>query len=590
MAPSRADNENIIDLTDSPPPTASDPRKAQWPPPVASMDGADEADEDLKLAIALSLQQHEEDQAQAKPRSGVTIPVTEPSQGPPTSSGLLALDRKAMEAERLARLKRKRDTSEDSTAPAPAHGPVSGVMRGARISPPPLRRAPAPIVTTDISVHVAKTASPSINAQAPANPAQSAPASKFNAQTSSTIPSNSSSSASVRTYPNGAILKTYAPGYPTDRTISFTDLIAPAPSLTSCLLSSFIWDFDWLFLHFSTKATNFLLVMHAKYPSQRAQIESDFAGIPNVKTCFPPMEGNVNCMHSKLMLLFYPERCRVVVPTANLMGFDWGVGSVMENMVWLIDLPLLDDGVKGGGSETEFKKSLLSFLHAQTVPDSVLSKLDGYDFKDTQDIRFVHTVGGIHGSDEWRDTGHCGLGKAVTSLGLATTEPVDVDFVTSSVGSLNEEFMRSVYLACQGDDGLTEYTLRNAKSFPAKRFAGTGKELVQKGAGRDWRTRFRFYFPSHDTVDSSNGGPGSAGTICFSQKWWEGPKFPQENMRDCVSARGGLLMHNKVSLVGGGVPPNALCNDPALTPGLDYRRQTSDGAVLLDIHWQCQPV
>ena len=72
--------------------------------------------------------------------------------------------------------------------------------------------------------------------------------------------------------------------------------------------------------------------MHAKYPSQREQIEADFNGIPNIRLYFPKMEGIVNCMHSKLMVLFYEERCRIVVPTANLVGFDWGVGRVMENM------------------------------------------------------------------------------------------------------------------------------------------------------------------------------------------------------------------------------------------------------------------
>ena len=192
---------------------------------------------------------------------------------------------------------------------------------------------------------------------------------------------------------------------------------------------------------------------------------------------------------------------------------------------------------------------MLAFLRAQDVPDSFFARLEQYDFRNTEDVRFVHTIGGMHGGEEWRETGHCGLGKAVSSLDMATKQPIEVDFVTSSVGSLNEEFMRSIYLACQGDDGLTEYTLRNAKKFPAKRISTSGSKPVLKDAGRPWKNHFRFYFPSAGTVDASNGGPGSAGTICFSKKWWEGTKFPKENMRDCVSVRRGrMLMHNKVSL------------------------------------------
>lgn len=51
----------------------------------------------------------------------------------------------------------------------------------------------------------------------------------------------------------------------------------------------------------------------------------------NLSLCFPPMEGQVNCMHSKLMLLFHPEYVRIVVPTANLTSTDWGENNLMEN-------------------------------------------------------------------------------------------------------------------------------------------------------------------------------------------------------------------------------------------------------------------
>lgn len=53
----------------------------------------------------------------------------------------------------------------------------------------------------------------------------------------------------------------------------------------------------------------------------------------NLKLCFPPMEAQVNCMHSKLMLLFHQDRLRIVVPSANLVPYDWGEsGGVMENV------------------------------------------------------------------------------------------------------------------------------------------------------------------------------------------------------------------------------------------------------------------
>lgn len=52
-----------------------------------------------------------------------------------------------------------------------------------------------------------------------------------------------------------------------------------------------------------------------------------------LRLCFPPMEAQVNCMHSKLMLLFHSDYVRIVVPTANLTPYDWGeMGGIMENV------------------------------------------------------------------------------------------------------------------------------------------------------------------------------------------------------------------------------------------------------------------
>ena len=527
---------DVVDLTASPP----TPR----PREVANVDDEEEEDDDLELAIALSLQQHEDDESKKAEDTPASANAktkldsdTNPVEQKHGLGGLLGFDRKAMEAERLARLKRKRGEDEEEVSTKVRSISPQKVRS---ISPPALRRAPQkPVMPAS-------------------GPSEATNTSVANTTSSSTI---SCSATSPKLYPDGVVLKTHAPGYATDRTISFSDLIAPAASLKSCLLSSFIWDFDWLLPHFSTNLTNFLLVMHAKYPGERQQIEANFAGIPNIKLCFPPMEGQVHCMHSKLMLLFWNDRCRIVVPTANLMGFDWGVGSVMENMVWLIDLPVLPEpGADGGhqqprdgsnsGSETSFKRNLQEFLAAQTVPYGVLQKLDKFDFSKTGNVGFVHSISGTHSGENWKDTGHCGLGKAVKEMGLAHAGPIEVDFLTSSVGSLNDEFMRCMYLAAQGDDGLTEYTLRTAKAFPAKRIGTNtqGGDLVSKSAGQDWKGKFRFYFPSQQVVEASNGGERSAGTICFNEKWWEGTKFPKSAMQDCVSVREGLLMHNKVSM------------------------------------------
>lgn len=56
-----------------------------------------------------------------------------------------------------------------------------------------------------------------------------------------------------------------------------------------------------------------------------------------IRFCFPPMEHGASCMHSKLQLLKYPKYIRIVVPTGNLVAYDWGETGVMENVNAMCD-------------------------------------------------------------------------------------------------------------------------------------------------------------------------------------------------------------------------------------------------------------
>ena len=463
---------------------------------------------------------------------------------PSTGFSFAGLNRQQMEQERLARLKRKHEGIPDEPEqPAAKAAKVTQVARDKTVSPPPLRQSSRHQVALEGRTQVSDLPPSSSTTQPTARKSTDSHVNPPSTP-SETIPIDDEDAgvSAHAFYPEGVALKTYIEGFPATRTITFPDLITPASNIESALLSSFIWNFDWLLPQFDTRRTRFQLVMHAKSPAERQAIRNDWAGVPNVRLTLPPMEGNVNCMHSKLMLLFYKDedntkwkgghRCRIVVPTANLVDFDWGVGGYMENTVWLIDLPL--KAISGVNEETPFQKSLKRFLAAQTVPDDVAQKLDLFDFSKTVRYGFVHTIGGMHSGQAWKLTGLCGLGRTITELGLATKSPLQVDYVTSSVGSLNDDFLSSMYLAAQGDNGKMAYNGRvNKRAALAKQVDG-------------WEENLRLYFPSDGTVKASKGGARRAGTICFSTRWWENPNFPRSNMFDCVSVRWGLLMHNKV--------------------------------------------
>lgn len=291
--------------------------------------------------------------------------------------------------------------------------------------------------------------------------------------------------------------------------------------------------------------------MQAKDEATKQQYRRETASMSNLRLCFPSMEGQVNCMHSKLMLLSHLTHLRVAVPTANLVPYDWGESGDMENMVFLIDLPRLSNGKSTAPEDlTFFGRELIYFLETMGLERSIINSIYNFDFAATKDLAFVHTIGGAHAGEDgsWKRTGYCGLGRAVRELGLATEKVLKIDFVTSSVGSLNIDFLAMLYLAAQGDDGSTEYQWRNPGAAKGRskqsKVAPNGAETAQEKLKDHIRENFHVYFPTHETVKSSTAG--GAGTICFQSKWYNSPVFPRQAMRDCKSTRNGLLMHNKV--------------------------------------------
>lgn len=530
---------NFIDLTGE----ADD--RAQRSIEIAS----DSEDEDLKMAIAMSLQ----DQHVQAPAESVEAMTAKPQQT--STGGLAGLDRRAMEAERLARLKRKRGVEEDES---------SGMVSLSRqVSPPPARK---------------QATSHNVLSSRPAN-----------------TPSNSSNSSSNPFYfPNHKVLLTSHPSRHTPNgltAVSMRGIIsAPRPGFTlkSVLLSSFIADFDWLLPHFDTRGTSFVIVLHAQSAQHRQLLESDFAGVSNVRLILPQCMGGSGNMHSKVMLLFFKseqpdtvsEICRIVITSANLTPTDWGVGNVMENVVFVIDVP--KKGSNKHSTETQFERKLKQQLRAMEVPDKVIQKLESFDLTATEKVNFVSSVSQscavdspkvipkhgalqafLHTTNKGmnaeptaspgpittKDQAHVGLlalSEAVSDLGLSVSKsdaayPPRLDFITSSLGNLSTIFLGQLYAAVCGTLDPEFAITKNSKS---KNSLITDEEKALDEMIRD---KLRIFFPSDTTVRESKGGPMSAGTICFQQKWWNDNDIIRNCLYDCIGARGdGILMHSKV--------------------------------------------
>jgi len=171
------------------------------------------------------------------------------------------------------------------------------------------------------------------------------------------------------------------------------------------------------------------------------------------------------------------------------------------------------------------------------VKDGVLN----FDFGATVDIAFVHTIGGVSYGDQAKRTGLPGLAQAVRDHGLFTSNP-EIDFAASSIGSLNDNFLRNVHAAASGQDMIerSESAAAKAKST----FFSAKKASSSSPSDHNIRDQMRIYFPTKETVTSSTAG--AAGTICLSRKWFEAMSFPRRIFRDYISTRPGLLSHNKI--------------------------------------------
>ncbi|KAK5997401.1 Tyrosyl-DNA phosphodiesterase 1-like protein [Cladobotryum mycophilum] len=460
---------------------------------IIQIDSDSEDDEQLRQAIALSLQDQSNIPAESsrddkEDPSAAAGPLP---QKPKTQFGSLFLDRKAMEEERLKRLgKRPRSSSGDGITKAP----------------PPKRLSPYPPSRSDRNE---ESKEDSINAYA-------------------TIASTSVP------YPDGTVKRTWARGCNRNGTDIKIEEVLQKDQLQLAVISSFQWDEEWMLSKIDISKTNILLLAFAKDDTQKEVMRANVP--PSIKFCFPPMYG-MGAMHSKLQILKYAGYLRIVIPTGNFVPYDWGETGVMENMVFLIDLPRLENPV--GQKPTMFQKELEYFLKAMGVSDRMIASISNYDFLKTENLGFVHTIPGGHMDESLRRVGYCGLGASVAALGLASPELIEVDLACASLGSLNREFIAAIYNACQGNEGIPEGSARPSRKPGAKVAAPIGQ----------LQDRFRIYFPTEQTVLKSRGGQQAGGTLCVQAKWWRSPSFPTELMRDMIATRDRLLVHTKVIFV-----------------------------------------
>lgn len=128
--------------------------------------------------------------------------------------------------------------------------------------------------------------------------------------------------------------------------------------------------------------------------------------------------------------------------------YDVGIKLIqIDQAVFLIDLPRLPNGGRASDDQlTPFAKELLYFLGAMGLPSKTLDSFRSFDYSNTNHLALVHSMyvysitlsnpphltpasGGSHSGTELQRTGYPGLGRSVSSLGLNTDEPLELDYV-----------------------------------------------------------------------------------------------------------------------------------------------------------------
>jgi hypothetical protein len=413
-------------------------------------------------------------------------------------AGIPGLDRRAMEAERLARMEAKQPKNTEQPSVTMQ---AKSNKRQRSISPPPTLR----------------------------------PVKKIKEQ---------ENTSTLLQYPRGVVKKTWAFGHTRSTNDIKIEEVLEKTTLRTALLSAFQWDTNWIMAKLNLQQTRVIMVMQADNEAVKQQYRQETEYLGKVlRLVFPSMEGNVNCMHSKLMLLFHTHKLRVVIPSANMTDYDWGEQGTMENSVFLIDLPRLEQApINDASSLSQFGRELHFFLQNMGCEDDILNGVLSFDFSNTTHLAFVHAVGASsHYGEDMERTGYVGLSKAIRELNtspdnsFSSTSDLHIDYAASSIGSLSDAFLTIIHNAARGED---------ATATPKSLSGPAPKPFQNTVSTTNIRDLFRVYYPLHTTVTSSKAG--SAGTICLKSDWWRGPLFPRECFRDYRSKRSGVLSHNKI--------------------------------------------
>ncbi|KAF8511258.1 tyrosyl-DNA phosphodiesterase-domain-containing protein [Hysterangium stoloniferum] len=343
------------------------------------------------------------------------------------------------------------------------------------------------------------------------------------------------------------------------------DIIGDKSELAFVILSSYVTQLSWIY----SLLPSAVPVVLVGQPDDSGN-SSVHNVLPNWVKVTPFLRGGRGCMHIKLMLLFYKSgRLRVVIPTANLVDYDW---RDIENSVWLQDIPARKEAVPRNVGEDDFPTQLERVLHSLNVPhglrairvdhpnipiSAVTELRSKWDFSKVEAQLLPSLAGKHEGWPSVLRVGHIRLMRIVRQIGAradpvgskggkgkatqAGERTVELECQGSSIGTYSPSWIDEFYCSARGESPETR--LDEAKAKRIKRL----DTIIAREGWKFWKN-IKILFPTLKTVHDSRLGPAGAGTMFCRRRQWSAPKFPRPLFHDSNSKRGPVLMHTKMIL------------------------------------------
>ncbi|PLW15172.1 hypothetical protein PCASD_14606, partial [Puccinia coronata f. sp. avenae] len=372
----------------------------------------------------------------------------------------------------------------------------------------------------------------STTASSSSSPTSARPASTSESAPSPQVP-DSSETDPFPHYWHSTIKVTFNDWYPEcPNALRIEEIMGPKHRIKMALISSYVLELPWIYELFEPRTPIMVIRHHTECGSFKVNERR------NMFLCHPPMLKTASgatrqgCMHIKFFIIFYDNFCRVVIPTANAVSFDY---QVVENAVWIQDFRRFDGNTVGYNSRRiddvpPFRKTLEDLLERMGVPPPFRKPLADHDFRPAA-ANLVVSVQGSHSADA--SFGQARLAKELRNLGLqsgpGTGRTATLECQGSSIGSYDMKWINNFYQCASGSPSTNGSIDLNAQS-------GSPTPPLS------------VLYPSLHTVRNSKSGKGGAGTLFCNKASWEKADFPQHIFKDTMSKRSGVMMHVKMIL------------------------------------------